>query len=72
MSLGEEKLKISLNEAINAWIDEESNTDEWSQLGHITHPDLSTDMANAAFSVLKAVYSSQKYAKSEGYLVDAD
>lgn len=72
MSLGEEKLKISLNEAISAWIEEESQSDEWAHQGHITHPDLSTDMANAAFSVLKAVYSSQKYAKSEGYVVDAD
>lgn len=63
MTLGMRKMKVSLCEAINAWIGQqvEDETDGWSDLG-IPVGDLTAEiMTDAAFNILLAQQNQNSY-----------
>lgn len=67
MKIEEQRLKITLTDFIQEWIDQECCEDDWASTNIIVHHDLAEDMADAAYSVFQAVHKSQAYAIKEGH-----
>lgn len=67
MSLAKDRLKVSLSEAIQKWIDHEAELDDWDQVG-LTGDHIADNMATAAFAVLDAGIDLQDYLEDNDML----
>jgi hypothetical protein len=68
MTLQELRLKVSLNEAIQDWIDKNSTTDDWASTGVIIHDTTSEDMATIAFTLFRSLRVNQEYCLEQGFV----
>jgi len=60
-------LKVSLNEAIDKWIETASNEDGWEEIGWVGDY-LGELMTSSAFNILLAQQDVNAYLESEGQL----
>lgn len=58
------KLKATLQEAIEKWINDNCETPEWQRLNALVGNDIEKLMTDAAFAVLMAAVDTNKYIKS--------
>jgi len=66
MKLEEQKLKVSLTERIQKWMEKEAEADDsWSEVAQYCYDDLAEDMANAAFVVFQACHKAQRFADEQ-------
>lgn len=66
MTIEEQKLKISLTERIQKWMEKEAESgDSWSEVALYCYDDLAEDMANAAFTVFLACHKGQHFASEQ-------
>lgn len=55
------ELTVSLTKAIDQWLDEECQNDDWEKLDSFVGQDLCRQMATAAMAVLAGVVDVQEY-----------
>lgn len=67
MTTNELKLKQSLAETIEKWLNDSCESDEYGETGIIIHDEMSSNMGEAAWNVFYASYKSQQYRKNGGY-----
>lgn len=63
MTHAEEILKFELAIAIQKWIDEQCEEDEWGATGIIFPSESVHRMTDAAFAVFATIYEAQRYAQ---------
>lgn len=62
------KLHISLSEAIQKWMDDNCESDEWESINTWVGDNISSHMADAAISVLGGLIDCHEYLRKEGQL----
>lgn len=66
MTIEEQRLKVSLTEHIQKWMEQAvESDDDWSAVAHYCYTDLTEDMAKAAFTVFLACHKGQQFANDQ-------
>lgn len=67
MNIEQVKIKASLHEAIEKWIEQECNQDYWDVIGYV-HGNISGNMTDAAFAVLESTKELNEYFINQGLI----
>lgn len=65
MTLQENNLRNELIKAMQEWIEDNCDSDDWGSTAIVIHSEMSVHMAEAAFSVFQAANKSQQYLREE-------
>jgi len=69
-SMAKNALKVELRCFMQGWLNASSLLPEWEALKFMSHGELETQMADAAFAVLDSCIETNKFMKREGMLKD--